>query len=490
MTRIYVWGFKIVFVSVLLVFSLGGCSNKAESIQNNRLLFPELPKVDVNIPKGFQSHVIAKAKSRLSYYRDSMGDSIDWNKDIKEITVFRPNPWTQLLSRQVSDSTLANLISQNNIKSIVDSIFEVGILIISIPESQILVWLPNLHYDSLSIDHVSTDHEVGSLIQPFIHTVVLEQQGLSPCFQVYDLPVEIAKGDGNFGINESWTPINFSGTYSGNLYTLKEALSVQLNTTSAYLIKQMGSSIPFRDFLHSIGLNKIDRNTNGNYRVPMHPKISIGAFKLSLLDLVSAYNKALGNNVELGVSNIESINFTIGKVIKPYYQSLVARQEIEKGYLGRRYLMLKLLQNNVKHIKNIKLPIAGMLGKMTTERSGAFIGITPHFIMGIWIGEKKQRTSFNTGELAHAAQTIFINFVKKIETESPSLYDVSQSFFDPKMEQPKIDWDCSEYNKDVWEDFSPSNPSEKGFDEDIFADEIPLDYTFSKKADSTSRTKN
>ena len=50
-------------------------------------------------------------------------------------------------------------------------------------------WIGGINHKYFQYDHVTADRQVGSTFKPFIYATAIDQQGISPCYPVYDIPV-------------------------------------------------------------------------------------------------------------------------------------------------------------------------------------------------------------------------------------------------------------------------------------------------------------
>lgn len=425
----------------LLPVFLISCTAPADQQNTAHNTTEELLKSD-DYPSGFQAYFTAEAKAYLNRYRKSDSTNINWDQDIKRVSILPLQPKIQSYALMTGKAELAQLVAENEITLPPDSLFAGGMLVKSLTNGRILAWVENFFPDSTGLDHITADVQAGSLMQPFIYATAIFMQGFSPCMRVPDSPVTFSPGDGDFGIEEEWNPHNFSGTFSGEVLTMKDAFSKQLNSVPAFLMKQLGSAKLVRDLLHNMGIDKNRQTENGIYRIPEHPKMAIGAFGLSLYEMVTAYSIFGNNGMTTGGGNIASIEIKDGTIFHP---------NREKGGTpvltpSVNSVMLHLLQNNLTQVEGINAPLAGMPGKTFNSKSGSFIGMTPELIVGVWLGAKKQEVPIEGSRLTEAAQNIFISIVKRIEADSSLHFGDNQQFYQPPN---AIIVDCEVYEKQI-----------------------------------------
>ena len=165
-------------------------------------------------------------------------------------------------------------------------------------------WIGGINHKYFQYDHVTADRQVGSTFKPFIYATAIDQQGISPCYPVYDIPYTIHTTDPGFTLFQDWTPKNAGGQYSGQPFTLVKGLMWSKNTVSVYLMKQLGSTQPVRELVHQMGLDKNKKRSNGMFRVPKVPSICLGATDLTVQEMTGAYTTFANNGLYLSLIHI------------------------------------------------------------------------------------------------------------------------------------------------------------------------------------------
>ena len=369
---------------------------------------------------------------------------------------------------------------------------QTGILAVDPKTGFVKVWVGGINHKYFQYDHVNINRQVGSTFKPFVYATVIAQQGFSPCFLVDDVPVTISPGYGSFFLNEPWTPNNSHGTYSYKTFTLKEALAKSVNTTSAYLMKQLGSADPVRDLVHEMGIDKNAKYPNGRYRVPKAPSIALGSTDLSVQEMTGAYTSFANNgiyNKPIFITKIEDKN---GRTIF---------EEIPEERIAlppnANYVMVEMLKYaGSSAMWGVESNVGGKTGTTNDFVDGWFMGITPDLVVGTWVGGEDRWIRFRNityGQGAYMAKPFFREFIKRLEKMDNVDYDIDRKFYRPPGDLG-IELNCDAYQNEGWdEETEEENPfdeaeEDRGFSEDRFADEIPVDNNQfnAKGVDSTS----
>lgn len=346
---------------------------------------------------------------------------------------------------------------------------QTGILAMDPANGHIKAWVGGINHKYFKYDHTRINRQVGSTFKPFVYATAIALQGFSPCYEVLDLPITIKPGDGEFFLNEEWTPKNSDGTYSGEVFTLKEGLRKSKNTVSVHLMKQLGSPNEVRNLVDRMGISKHTKYPNGRYRVPESPSICLGATDLSVMEMTGAY-ASFANN---------------GYFNKPVY---ILRIENKEGQVIYRNIPegLDVMEEQANFVMVDMLKYAGAMGDLKSESGGKtgttndyvdgwFMGITPDLVVGTWTGGDDKWIRFRSllyGQGGYMSKPFFRSFIKRLEAESDSIdYDINARFYVPPGDL-NIELDCEKYQQDISPlDGEQPYEDEGEFDEDLFGDE-------------------
>ena len=346
---------------------------------------------------------------------------------------------------------------------------QTGILAIDPTTSEIKAWVGGINFKYFQFDHIRTNRQVGSTFKPFVYGTAIAQQGISPCFRVYDQAVTIPKGYPSFYLTQDWTPRNSTGTYSGQLLTLKEALKNSINSVSVYLMKQMGDTKPVTDLCKNMGIES---------PIPPSPAICLGAADLKVMEMTGAYSTFANNGVYGQPYVIKRIEDKNGRTV---YRALPD----EHGALpaNANYVMVDMLKYNVAGapgINKLKSEVGGKTGTTNDFTDGWFMGITPRLVVGTWVGGEDRWIRFlslNDGQGARMARPIFAGFIQKLEQDPKSGYDFNARFKRPPGDLG-IEINCAAYNGEML----PEGGDEEQFSPDIYNDELPPEEGGTKPA--------
>ena len=342
---------------------------------------------------------------------------------------------------------------------------QIGSLAVDPIDGHVKAWVGGINHKYFQFDHVRLSRQVGSTFKPFVYATAIAQQGISPCYEVDDIPYTIHKGEGNFGLLEDWTPKNANGKYSGERFTLKRGLQYSKNTVSVFLMKQLGDAEPVRDLVSRMGIPKS--------RVPRQPSICLGATDLSVFEMAGAYTSFANNGIYNRPIFIERIVDNNGRVI---YQE--EPEENKALHPNPNYVMVQMLKSTVsqlggrKGFGGLKSEIGGKTGTTNDYVDGWFMGITPDLVVGTWVGGEDRWIRFRSlryGIGAVMARPFFAKLLQKLEHTPDVDYDKNARFFRPPGDLGIV-IDCDEYKSAPRNEDESDNP----FTEEMFGDEDPF----------------
>ncbi len=322
---------------------------------------------------------------------------------------------------------------------------QVGMLALEPVTGEVKAWVGGIHFKYFKYDHVRAMRQVGSTFKPFVYATAIAQQGVSPCFQVYDQPVTIPARYQGFSNITDWTPKNATGTYSGSLLTLKEALKGSVNSVSAYLMKQLGSPEPVRGLLHHMGIDSSARRPDNEYRIPKQPSICLGAADLTVWEMTAAYATFANEGMFAQPYVIKKIEDRNGRILYRAYP-----EENPALPANVNYVMVDMLKYNVSGapgIRELKSEVGGKTGTTNDYSDAWFIGLTPTLVVGTWVGGEDRWIRFLSladGQGARLARPIFASFIKRLEQDPKSGYNYVGRFKRPAGDL-EIEIDCSKY---------------------------------------------
>lgn len=334
---------------------------------------------------------------------------------------------------------------------------QIGSVAVDPKTGSILAWVGGIGHKYFQYDHVNSNRQVGSTFKPFIYSTAIIENAMSPCYKVADVQQCIQAHDPNFNLSSTWCPNNSNNKFSGQSYTLRQALKDSKNSVSVFLMKEIGNVQSVKNFVGNLG---IDKN-----KIPDYPSICLGTPELSAMDMACAYTAFANEGIvsrPFFVTRIEDKN---GRVI--YSAVPEQKKAINPAY---NYVIVDMLKYVAEVIQGkFKSQIAGKTGTTNDYKDGWFVGFTPEIVISTWVGGDQEFIRFNTlsdGQGAVMARPFFEKLLQKIESDNLLGFGKNSVFMKPEEEMIEID--CSKYETTTIENSEEGKIKKSSdFDEDF-----------------------
>src|SRR5918912_4120001 len=255
--------------------------------------------------------------------------------------------------------------------------------------------------------------QTGSAFKPFIYTAAVEW-GMTPDSIVSGAPIKI--GD--------WQPHNYDGSTSTGNVPLKNALMKSLNIPAVHLLQTVGIQTGAQ-MVRSFGIT-----------VPMAPYLpsALGATEVPLNQMVSAYSAFPNKGVRVEPHMIRKVLDRDGNVLEEWEKTTY---KVTSEYVA--LTMVSMMRGVVEAgtatgAKVLGVPLAGKTGTVNDHTDVWFLGYTPTYVCGVWMGNplRKENLGGNmTG--GHGALPYFNAFMNVFMKGKPV-----EKFQDPPPMPPDI----------------------------------------------------
>lgn len=219
----------------------------------------------------------------------------------------------------------------------------------------------------------------GSAIKPFLFAAALET-GYQPETKIIDEPLELIVN------GRPWRPQNYDAKYRGEI-TLRTALEESVNTVAVRLVQRLGAGNVFA-LAKRMGLENLVAEGERNDLGPA--PLALGGLTkgVTLLELTGAYTSIANQGVRSKPFGIFRVYDKSGKLI---YQDRITQETVINPETATELtsMLEGVIMRGTGVRANIGTKAAGKTGTTNRNTNGWFIGYSPEFLAGVWIGNDR-----------------------------------------------------------------------------------------------------
>ena len=234
--------------------------------------------------------------------------------------------------------------------------------------------------------------QTGSSYKPFIYTAAVEW-GLTPDSIVSGAPIK----------RGGWMPHNYDGSLSHPNVPMKIALAKSYNLAAVHLLDQVGVQT---------GAQMVRRFGITNPMAPSLPS-ALGASEAALSEMVSAYSAFPNKGLRVEPHLIRKVMSRDGTLLEEFKGTT---SRVTSEYVAGT--MVELMEGVTKPGGTASganasgQPLAGKTGTVNDHTDVWFIGYTPTYVTGVWMGNPLKKENLgNSMTGGHGALPYFNDFM-------------------------------------------------------------------------------
>ncbi|MDR2198165.1 MAG: PBP1A family penicillin-binding protein [Deltaproteobacteria bacterium] len=235
----------------------------------------------------------------------------------------------------------------------------------------------------------------GSSFKPFVYAAALDH-GYTEASVVYDVPVSYPDGTGKV-----WSPKNYGGGHSGAM-TILDAVKRSVNVVAVKVCEQVGPAT-VAEYARRMGINS---------NLTPTLSLALGASEVTLLDLTKAYTTFPNLGSWVWPTFITRVEDRYGRTIlepQPYFTEAISPQT---AYIMIDMLTAVATRGTAARVgAALKVPVAGKTGTTNSQADTLFVGFTPEYTCGVWVGRETRLTLGNGEQGGRTSAPIFIEFM-------------------------------------------------------------------------------
>ncbi len=259
---------------------------------------------------------------------------------------------------------------------------------------------------NLLLNHALVPHTPGSALKPLaLYAPLLDAGRISAATVFDDVPVSFEKSGSTYRAY----PKNYPAVYSG-LINVKDALRLSKNTVALRLYEMLGAENIYRSLTRTFGFDTIVRKAKGAGGEMLTDlsaaPLALGqlTYGVSLRRLTEAYTVFPAEGTLCRAKSYFSVKAESGEVL---LEKKCAEERVfskEGARLMNQMLSEVVDRGTAKSITLSRLvDTAGKTGTSGEDKDRLFVGYTPHYVAGIWMGYEEGDRSVGKITASHLA---------------------------------------------------------------------------------------
>ncbi len=301
---------------------------------------------------------------------------------------FRPGLLAEFLVKSVDNDKRTLKVELNQVPEV-----QAAIVSINSHTGEIVAMVGGYDFHTSKFNNATQGlRQTGSAYKPFIYTAAVEN-GMTPDSAVSGAPIK----------RGGWQPHNYDGSLSHPNVPMKIALAKSYNLAAVHLLEQVGIQT---------GAQMVRRFGITNPMAPSLPS-ALGASEASLLEMVSAYSAFPNKGIRIQPHLIRKVMSRDG--------SLLEQWDNKSFKVTSEYVALTMVEmmrgvtaggGTAPGASAGGQPLAGKTGTVNDHTDVWFIGYTPTYATGVWMGNPLRKESLGAGMTGgHGALPYFNAFM-------------------------------------------------------------------------------
>jgi len=229
----------------------------------------------------------------------------------------------------------------------------------------------------------------GSSFKAFVYATAIDSGKYTAASKVNDAPE----------VFDLWKPKNYeSGKFEGPVL-LRHALKKSINTVSIHVTHDL-TPAAVAQMANKMGI------TN---ELPKEMSLALGSGEVTPLEMVNAFATLAAGGIAQAPRFVEAID---GKATPVTQGTQVLRPEV--AYVTTNMLQSVVTEGTATKAAALKIPIAGKTGTSNEARDTWFIGYTPDYVIGVWVGYDDNRPMGGKETGGSTAVPIWVDVMKSM----------------------------------------------------------------------------
>jgi penicillin-binding protein 1A len=234
----------------------------------------------------------------------------------------------------------------------------------------------------------------GSTFKPLVFAAALASGRYTPATIVNDAPE----------VYNLWKPKNYKGGAFAGPVRLRHALAQSINTVAIRVLHDIGPETAV----------ELARRMGISSELPAQLSLALGSGEVTPLELTNAFATLAAGGAAAPPRLVNELRAMRGDAGQP--PILPAEQVLspEVAYVAVDMMTSVVTEGTGAAAADLRMPVAGKTGTSNDSRDAWFIGLTPGYAVGVWIGFDDNRTLGNRESGGKTALPVYIEVMKRI----------------------------------------------------------------------------
>ena len=391
-------------------------------------------KVYTSLDSRFQKHANDAVKTLLGPFQKSFNSYWNWNsnKSILNDAVTKNIKQSDFYKNAKSENDRQKIFDKlKNDKNFIDSVkmltslVQVGFVVMNPKTGEIKAMVganPIINF-KYGLNHVTQiKRQPGSSFKPFVYATAINN-GYSPGFMISNDPISINVG-GNL-----WTP---KGGGTGGSMTMRDGIANSVNVVAVRTAMDVAPMNQVIDLAHKMGVHS---------DLPNVLSLALGVGEVTPLEMTNAFCTFANEGIwvePMPILKIEDRNGSIIEELHPETKEVMSEETA--------YIMCDMMEDVIDYgtAQSIRQyfhrPAAGKTGTTQNYTDAWFVGFTPQFAAGVWLGFDDARIKFGGGygQGGKAAAPIWGKFMQLLYSDDEFDFPVSYFLMPEGVEETNV----------------------------------------------------
>lgn len=234
----------------------------------------------------------------------------------------------------------------------------------------------------------------GSTFKPLVYAAALASGRYTPATIVNDAPE----------VYNLWKPKNYKDAAFEGPVRLRHALARSINTVAIRVLSDLGPET----------VVELARRMGISSKLPSELSLALGSGEVTPMELTGAFAVLAGGGTATPPRMIREISGVRGEQVEQVEPAGEQVLSPEVAYVSVDMMLSVITEGTAAPARDLGMPVAGKTGTSNDSRDAWFVGMTPGYVVGVWIGFDDNRTLGGRESGGKTALPVYIELMKRI----------------------------------------------------------------------------